>query len=189
MLTFTTLAVLGVDDKTLDNLLLNVAKGDLSAMEELYNQTKTGVYSFALSFLKNPEDAKDVLHNTYLSIWVSAHMYETVGKPMAWIITIAKNHCYKALRDRKWKEENEKENEPATEDFAKDRDIKSTIWQYLNELGDDERRIIVLHAVAGFKHREIADILNIHLSTELSKYRRGIKKLKNSLISGGAFNE
>ena len=188
MLMFTTLTVSGTDDKTLDELMLKVANGDLSALEELYNLTKTGIYSFALSVLKNPSDAKDVLHDTYLSIWASAHMYESAGKPMAWMITIAKNYCYKVFRDRKWSEE-ENNNEITEDDFTKQSDDKSTIWQYIALLNDDERQIIVLHAVAGFKHREIAELLNMHLSTVLSKYRRGIRKLKQYLIDGGAFNE
>lgn len=188
MLEFTALTVLGTDNKTLDELILKISKGELSALEELYNLTKTGIYSFALSVLKNPTDAKDVLHDTYLSIWASAHMYESVGKPMAWIITIAKNHCYKVFRNRKWSE-GEKNEEIPNEDFTEKSDNKSTIWQYLNLLNDDERQIIVLHAVADFKHREIAEFLNMRLSTVLSKYRRSIKKLKGYLTQGGAFNE
>jgi len=189
MLMFTALTVLGADDETLDELMLKVAKGDLSALEELYNLTKTSIYSFSLSILKNPADAEDVLHNTYLSIWASAYMYESEGKPMAWFITIAKNHCYKVLRNQIWNEEDKLTTEASTDDFAEKSDNKATIWQYLNLLKESERQIIVLHAVAGFKHRETAEILNMRLSTVLSTYNRGIKKLKKYLTCGGAFNE
>ena len=189
MLLFTALTVLGTDDKTLDELMLKVKNSDLSALEELYTLTKTGIYSFALSVLKNPADAEDVLHNTYLSVWVSAHMYESEGKPMAWLITIAKNHCYRVFRNRKWNDDKTDASETAAEDFSTASDNKATIWEYIGLLNDDERQIIVLHAVSGFKHRETAELLNLPLSTILSKYRRGIKKLKKSLIHGGAFNE
>ena len=189
MLLFTALTVLGTDDKNLDELMLKVKNSDLSALEELYKLTKTGIYSFALSVLKNPADAEDVLHNTYLSVWVSAHMYESEGKPMAWLITIAKNHCYRVFRNRKWNDDKTDASETAAEDFSTASDNKATIWQYIGLLSDDERQIIVLHAVSGFKHREIAELLNLPLSTILSKYHRGIKKLKKSLIHGGAFNE
>ena len=46
------------------------------------------------------------------------------------------------------------------------------------QLSEEERQIVVLHAVSGLKHREIADILEKPLSTVLNKYRRALKKLQ-----------
>jgi len=51
----------------------------------------------------------------------------------------------------------------------------------LSELSDEERQAVVLHAVAGLKHREIAKLMNVPLSTELSKYNRALEKLKKTL--------
>ena len=48
----------------------------------------------------------------------------------------------------------------------------------LRLLTGEERRIVMLHAVAGLKHRETAELLELPLSTVLSKYRRALKKLK-----------
>ena len=55
----------------------------------------------------------------------------------------------------------------------------------MEKLSDEELRIVVLHAVSGFKHREIADILSLPLPTVLSKYSRAIRKLKKILADGG----
>lgn len=54
----------------------------------------------------------------------------------------------------------------------------------MKQLTDQERQIVMLHAVAGFKHREIAELLELPLSTVLSKYRRALKKLRHSLEKG-----
>ena len=48
----------------------------------------------------------------------------------------------------------------------------------LHTLTDSERQIVMLHAVAGVKHREIAAILDMPTATVLSKYSRAIKKLR-----------
>ena len=48
-------------------------------------------------------------------------------------------------------------------------------------LSDEECQIVILHAVTGWKHREIAVQLQLPLSTVLSKYRRGLRKLKEEL--------
>ena len=62
-----------------------------------------------------------------------------------------------------------------------DPDTKLVIQACLNKLSDQERQIVVLHAMAGFKHREIAEFLELPLSTCLSKYHRAITKIKNEL--------
>ncbi|MBQ2325886.1 MAG: sigma-70 family RNA polymerase sigma factor, partial [Clostridia bacterium] len=55
----------------------------------------------------------------------------------------------------------------------------------MESLTEEELRIVVLHAVSGFKHREIASLLSLPLPTVLSKYSRSIKKLKKMLADGG----
>ena len=59
-----------------------------------------------------------------------------------------------------------------------DRMVLETV---LTRLTEEERRIVMLHAVSGLKHREIASSLNIPLSTVLSKYKRSLKKLRTYL--------
>lgn len=56
--------------------------------------------------------------------------------------------------------------------------VLETAFQVLSR---EECQIIVLHAVSGLKHREISEVLQIPLSTVLSKYNRGIKKLRKQL--------
>ena len=53
-----------------------------------------------------------------------------------------------------------------------------------DRLSDEERQIVVLHAAAGFRHREIADMLGLPLPTVLSKYHRTLKKLRTFLEKG-----
>lgn len=45
-------------------------------------------------------------------------------------------------------------------------------------LGGDERQIVLLHAVSGLKHRQIAELTHMPLATVLSKYHRALKKLR-----------
>ena len=48
-------------------------------------------------------------------------------------------------------------------------------------LNQEERQIVILHAVSGLKHKEISQIMKRPLSTVLSKYNRAIKKLKKAM--------
>ena len=49
-------------------------------------------------------------------------------------------------------------------------------------LGEQERTIVILHMINGLKHREIAELTGLPLSTVLSKYNRSLKKMKNSIM-------
>ncbi len=84
------------DYADLDSLLYGISNGEKKCLEQLYQVTHTSVYSFALSVLKNHHDAEDVLHDCYVAVWNGAESYVSRGKPMAWIITIAKKSVFAA---------------------------------------------------------------------------------------------
>ena len=60
-------------------------------------------------------------------------------------------------------------------------DDKILLQAALSKVSKEESNIVMLHAVGGMKHREIAELLNMPLATILSKYNRAIKKLKRIL--------
>jgi len=55
----------------------------------------------------------------------------------------------------------------------------------LTILNTEEQQIVLLHAVTGMKHKEIAELMNLGLSTTLSKYNRALKKLRSYLEERG----
>lgn len=166
----------------LEEYLSQIADGNREALAAIYRETSEAVYSYALSILKNTHDAQDVMQDCYLCISSAAHMYHSEGKPMAWILTIVRNLCLKNMRGRARtvsiaeEDRNFSLQEPAGLS-AEDRMMLSAC---MNELGDEERQIVVLHAVSGLKHREIASLMELPLATVLSKYHRALKKLRNA---------
>ncbi len=177
-----------IDPSALDTYIRRIAAGDTRALESLYHETSASVYAYAVSVLKNVHDAEDVLHDCYIAVHSAAGNYSSSGKPMAWIITIAKNLCFMKLRERKKKAETEDEdffiNAQYNADSALTPEDAFILNECMNELSDEERQIVVLHVVSGFRHREIAAFLDMALPTVLSKYHRALKKLKNSLSKG-----
>ena len=66
-----------VDASKIDAYINRIATNDKEALGELYHITSASVYGFALSILKNMQDAEDVLHDTYLKIYTSASGYKS----------------------------------------------------------------------------------------------------------------
>lgn len=171
------------EDTGLDILLREIAAGDKAALEALYRQTNASVYGFALSILKNTHDAEDVLHDCYVTICTAAAGYRSHGKPMAWILTITRNLCLQKLREHRRRSDLPQEDlapflESREDLTPEDRLVLAACMEHLS---DEERQIVVLHAVAGFKHREIAALMGLALPTVLSKYHRALKKLRQYL--------
>ena len=85
----------------LEALLARIAQGDKDALGELYDRTHSQVYGFAMSLSHCPVDAEDVLQETYINVFSASESYTPHGKPMAWIMTIAKNLARMRLREVK----------------------------------------------------------------------------------------
>ena len=166
-----------------DELILKIGNGDKYAFQTLYESVSDSVYGFVLSIIKNKYDAEDVLHETFIAVHRKAVDYVPKGKPMAWIFTIAKNAAYDKLNERKRIELLDEQRSIGELDFSEITDIedKLVIETLFKVLNDEEKQMVLLHAVGGVKHREIATVMNMPLNTELSKYHRAIKKLKTAL--------
>src|SRR3989442_5350661 len=68
-----------------DILVARARSGDLDALEALYRAFETPVYNLALRILRSPEDAEDVLQETFLEVVKSIAQYRGEGPPWGWI--------------------------------------------------------------------------------------------------------
>lgn len=166
--------------RELDRLLSGVAAGDREALARLYRRTRTAVYGLALSYLKNTHDAQDVTQDTFVRVWDSAHQYRPKGSPMGWLLAIARNLALMKIRQNQRHVELEQEEWDAipAEETGLNPEDRQLLQNALAALGDEERQVVLLHAVTGLKHREIASLLEMPLATVLSKYHRALKKLR-----------
>lgn len=167
--------------ENLNELLLSIKAGNQRGFEELYQKTRSIVYGYLISILRNKYDAEDIMHDTYISVYISIETYQPGRNSIAWILTIAKNNALMRLRNqnksicmeqKEWEEIEFKNHEMNSED-------KFLLHDLLGKLSDDERQIVILHAITGMKHKEIGKFIEKPLPTVLSKYNRAMKKMKN----------
>ena len=164
----------------LEALISGIAAGSREDLAELYRRTRASVYGLALSYLKNGAEAEDVAQDTFVKVWAAAPSYRPQGKPMAWLLTIARNLALGRLRTAARIQDLSEAQWSAfsIESDSLTADDRTVLAAALGRLSDEERHIVVLHAVCGLKHREIAQFLGLALPTVLSKYHRSLKKLK-----------
>ncbi len=164
----------------LQQLLIRVSGGDREALSELYCRTRTAVYGLALSYLKNAHDAQDLTQDVFVQVWNHAAQYRPRGSAMGWLLTVCRRLCLMRLR-RETRQTTISEEEwdaiPAQE-VGLAAEERTLLQSALAALGEEERRIVMLHAITGMKHREMAVLLELPLATVLSKYHRAIKKMR-----------
>ena len=167
----------------LEEQIRQIGLGNSSALGELYDGTHAAVYGFVLSLLKNAHDAEDGLQDTYLRIYQGAAGYRAEGKPMAWILTIARNLSMSLMRKRQHGEvlAFEELEKTLSENPAFTAEDAWMLKAVLEKLDEKERQVVMLHVVGGLKHRESAEVLGLTLSTVLTKYARALAKLKRAL--------
>lgn len=160
-----------------------VAGGDREAFRLLYEQAAPAVLGFALSLLRSREDAEDAMQETFVRIRTAAAQYTAAGKPMAWILTIARNVCMTHFRQQTHHVPLEEGDGELSDGFAAVRNLENrlVLETAMKALSEQERQIVMLHAQSGLKHREIGALLGIPVGTVLSKYNRSMSKLRRQL--------
>ena len=169
-----------------ENLIIRMASNDGAAFRELYQQTSGVVYGFAMSILRNKHDAEDVMHDAFIKIYSSAVTYRPSGNPMAWILTIVRNLCLNKIRAGKVCEDlSEYYDLAGSSNDSENMLDRMVLETAMSVLDAEERQIVILHAMTGFKHREIAEVLDLPTGTVLSKYNRALKKMRKEMESKG----
>ena len=163
--------------RDLNALLMRISQGDNAAFEELYVQTRRGVYSFLYSYFHNTADTEDAMQTTYLHVKRGISSYRSGTNARAWLLQIAKNVALNELKKKK--------REIPTEDVelgAGEYTGTNTVTDFMEKvLSEEEQRIVTLHVLWKYKHREIGELLGCPTGTVTSKYKRAIEKLKKSL--------
>lgn len=161
-----------------DELIERIAQGDQDAFHKLYEETSSLVFGYALSILKDKHKAEDVMQDTYIKVYSNAGSYTGKGKPMAWILTITRNLALMNFRQKQHENIDDDQYQSICDMPHIHSENKMLVDHLLSRLSDEEREIVMLHAMSELKHREIAALTGLPLSTVLSKYNRAIAKLR-----------
>lgn len=155
---------------------LNAAKrGNQEAFLALIEPLETRLYQTALGIVGNPYDAEDVWQNTVLNAW--RHI-KGLREPYfkTWITRILLNEAKNILRKRG----RTPTPIPTLPEMAETKDLSEAVamHDYLNQLADSQREIILLRFWLDLPLGEIASLAGIPLSTAKTRLYQGLAELK-----------
>jgi RNA polymerase sigma-70 factor, ECF subfamily len=186
-------------ERSNNDLIKLLKKGDICAFDAVYERYCKRMYGFVIRYIKQEEDAEEIVQEVFLKIWESRKKIDTYSSFDSFIFTIAYNTTISLLRKRvnekKYLEHLQLRQQITNADEIIDeihfKQIKEQLKSTLNQLTPRQREIFLLSREEGFTHEEIAKRLNIstntvknHLVTTLAFLR---SKIGKSMITGMLF--
>ena len=144
--------------------------------DEIYDEYFDRVYYKIFSSVKNPEDAEDIAQEVFISVYKNLHKFRADSKIYTWIYRIAINKTYDFFRKKKIDLELNEE----ILNIADNEDLNGSmiVEENLKKLSKEEREIVVLKDVYGYKLREISKLKDRNISTIKSIYYKALKNLE-----------
>lgn len=161
-----------------DELLAQIAGGDMRALEALYRRMRVGVFAVALAVAGDRGTAEDVMQDTFVRVYSAAPGYRPESRARAWVLTIARHLALDAVRRRARETVSGMSGHSAAAPTGEPDGIRLDVVNALLQLGEVERQIVVLHDMAGLTHAEVAAELELPAGTVRWRYRVALARLR-----------
>ena len=165
-----------------DVLVARAQAGDEAALEALFRAFETPVYNLARRMLKRPEDAEDVLQETFLEIVRSIKQYRGEGHLWGWVRRIASTKALMKIRREQIRATEAMDEEPGKPGMQVGANID--LERALEHLSETSRAVVWLHDVEGYTHEEIAEQMGKSVSFSKSQLARAHARLRRMLDEG-----
>ena len=142
------------------------------------------MYNIAIRFVDNKMDAEDILQESFITAY--SHLGDLQNKDLfgSWLKRIVINNCISLQRKRKIAFEEIDEHRhgevPETDDKMEAVD-PALVHEAIKDLPQKGRTVLVLRALEGYSHKEIAEALGISVSTSKTQYHRALSLLNVKL--------
>lgn len=165
-------------------MIAKAAKNDRRAQQELFKQFSPKMLGICRQYLKSNHLAEEVMLSGFLKVFTHLEDFKNEGSFEGWIRRIMVNESISQLRkDKKLhfiseaEIENVEEHSTTIDTVLEDEEIQKLI----DSLPDGYKTVFVLYVVEGYKHSEIAELLQISENTSKSQLFKARKLLKNKL--------
>lgn len=178
-------------------LIRDIKRGDEAAFDKIVQRYMKKAYSIALRFMRNSDDAEDMVQEAFLKVYININSYNEKYSFSSWFFRILANSCINALKRKKRRsflldlrdrEQDFERMEIYKQTSERDpeeglilKEEKRVILEGIYSLPEKQRAVILLYDIEGFSQHEVAEILEIPLGSVMSRLFYGRKKLKQYL--------
>jgi RNA polymerase sigma-70 factor (ECF subfamily) len=171
-------------------LIQRMASKDAAALDAFYARYNRLAYSLIFRIVGNRPDAEDVLTDVFWQIWQQSARYDASrGKPVAWLLTIARTRAIDSLRSSDRQQEKTEPFDPQRDqspsgtkaDIFVLADTRQAVQEALQALPEQQRIPLEMAYFQGMSHTEIASALGQPLGTVKDRIRTAMLHLRKQL--------
>lgn len=172
-------------------------KGSIEAFEELVSRYEAKLYNLALRFVKNPEDAEEVLQDVFSTVYRKVSGFQGKSAFSSWVYRITVNAAFMKLRKRKQAQTISIEDlSPGIKEqymehdgtfgersdlFSMNRELKEMLQLSIDRLPEQYRAVFILRDVDGMSNQEVGEILQLSIPAVKSRLHRSRLMLRKKL--------
>jgi RNA polymerase sigma-70 factor (ECF subfamily) len=178
-----------------EELVQRAQRDDERAFGELVRRYESKVYSLALRMVRNPEDAEDVLQDTFLRAFRGIKSFRGNSTFSTWIYRIAANSALMRLRKKQLPtvsiEDADERDAPISITDWKPGPVEQLLTQEtfqameeaIESLPPEFRQVFILRDVEELSNAEVAEILDLSVAAVKSRLHRARLKVRNRLAA------
>ncbi len=168
--------------------------GDAEAFGEIVRRWERRIFALTYGMLGREDDARDATQETFLAAFRNLRGFRGEAKVSSWLHRIAVNQCITRQRRAKVRSESalEEEQEKQAERFVmpvdhspvnlvEGRQETAAVRRAINSLPIELRQVVIMKEFEELTFREIADVLDLPLSTVKSRLYTAMKQLQMRL--------
>jgi RNA polymerase sigma-70 factor (ECF subfamily) len=176
-----------------EELVRRAQQDDERSFGELVTRYESKVYSLAMKMLRNPEDAEDVLQETFLRAYRGIKSFKGNSTFSTWIYRITANSALMRLRKKQLpqvsiEDSDERETPISIADWAPgpveqllNQEMQRVMDEAIETLPPEFRQVFILRDVEELSNADVAEILDLSVAAVKSRLHRARLKVRNRL--------
>ncbi|WP_440896618.1 RNA polymerase sigma factor [Amphibacillus sp. Q70] len=163
-----------------------INKGNKHAFKKLYDSYADYALRTAYGITKNKHDAADIVQETFIKVFRNAGSFDMTRPFKPWFYQILVNEARRFIKKQS-KQAIPVDTEETLDFFHQTKETKGDLILDLEALDPNDRTILILKYINGFKEKEIAEMLKLNINTVKSRLYKARRRLKSAM--GGEDDE
>ncbi|MGV8136314.1 MAG: RNA polymerase sigma factor [Mangrovibacterium sp.] len=173
-------------------IIKRLKAGEKEALNDLYTLYSRRIFGFSLGYLKQEEDAHDVVQEVFIRLWMTRENLSSDSKPEAYLFTLARNLVISTFRKRVSEKEYLEnlrflvvKNNSDTESQVDYALLSEKMKELIHSMPEQRQRVYLLSKESGRSNKSIAEELQISVKTVEDHITKARKFLKDHLREYG----
>jgi RNA polymerase sigma-70 factor (ECF subfamily) len=180
-----------------EDLVEAFQSGDISAFDQLVRRWDRKIQGVVYRLVGNHEEARDLAQEAFLKAYRALGTFKREARFSSWLYQIALNATRDRIRRRRrhpdvsleaveeWPDASLRDGRPSAFELIESRDLSRLVAAAMAGLPDEQREVLILKEYEGLTFPEIAETLDVPLSTVKTRLYRGLVQLRIRLERQG----